>query len=240
MEEQTIFFNNYIYKIRKITNKYIYVNELKIEYELKHIKNQIHNYEEYICKYLRTLDIDDEIFIHFSDEINLNKKFKIAKNKFMNYVIIENVDDVYLYNNKLMYNYNNWLNESLNNNIKYSIKFYILLFTNEEIKKNLLHFRDDELYFFIYTLIKSDEKYIDYIKELGYYETYLQLKEEANQYYFKDKELIQNAECPVCLQSNINVYKNFYQCTHTICYPCFSSWVDNDHKRNCPICRACI
>jgi hypothetical protein len=240
MEEQTIFFNNYIYKIRKITNKYIYVNELKIEYELKHIKNQIYNYEEYICKYLRTLDIDDEIFVHFSDEINLNKKFKIAKNKFINYIIIENIDDVYLYNNKLMNDYHDWFKQSWDLQSKYSIEFYILLFTNQDIKNNLAEFRKNELLGFFFSYCGSYEKDIYYIKELGYYEIYLQLKEEADQHYFKDKELIQNAECPVCLQSNINVYKNFYQCTHNICYPCFSNWVDNDHKRNCPICRACI
>lgn len=240
MEEQTIFFNNNIYKIVKITNKYICVNELKIDYKLKQIKNKIHDYEEYICKYLRMLNIDDEIFIHFSNEINPAKKFKITKNKFINYIIIDNIDDVYLYNNKLMHNYHDWFKQSWDLQSKYSMKFNILLLTNQAIKDNLFEFRKNELFEFIFSYCGSYKKDIDLIKELDLYNEYLILKEEAEKDYFKDKELIKNTECPVCFENDINVYKNFYECNHGICYKCFSNWVDINHQRTCPLCRAKI
>jgi hypothetical protein len=85
--------------------------------------------------------------------------------------------------------------------------------------------------------IKININYIEIIKNIGKYETYLSIKDEYINNIHKNLKIVL-CECPVCLFDDIKVYKNFYTCSHPICYDCYYKWGDNNKNASCPLCRA--
>lgn len=232
MEHQIIYFNKDIYKITKIKNQFIYINKLQIDNKLILKADKLDFYDKF--------NIDDNIFYHYTDNIDKKVKFKIMKDKLINYTIINDVNDVYLFNSKLEYNYNSsyWFLDKWKYQSIYYIKYYLQLFTDKEIKIHHKEFRDNEIELFIFTFIGKNKEDLDIIESLGYTDIFLKLKEEAEIIYFKDNEEVKNECCPVCFSDEVKIYKNFYKCSHPICYECFLNWCPVNGCRNCPICRA--
>ena len=227
---KTIFFNNSIYNVSKITNKYYYLNELTIDNELL-LENEYNNIINY----------PNEILKHFTTTINEKVIKKIKIDKLNDYKIIDNVNDVYLKNNNLYDNYNEvWLNVyNLNKYIKeFNVKFFMCLLTNGKFKKHYKLEREQELTMFclhvvpIPPLVRDSITYLEVIEQLGYTKVYNTLLNEAIKIEMVNTELIIE-QCPICLIEKDN-YKGLYNCCHHTCYECFYNW----SKRTCPICRA--
>jgi hypothetical protein len=143
----------------------------------------------------------------------------------------------------LEYNYSSslWFTDEWKYQSIYYIKYYIKLFTDNEFKKKHRKIRENEMELFVYSFVGDHKKDLEIIENLGYTETFLKLKEEAENNYLKDKVEVKNECCPVCLSDEVKIYRNFYKCIHPICQECFINWLPNNRcGRNCPICRACI
>ena len=223
-----IFFTNYIYKITKQTKNYYYLNGLQTDNKLIFKANEFELYN--------IVKLKDNVLYHFVDVIDKNVVFKMKKNSFTSSMIVHDLENVYVHNQSLMSNYYSslWYLNSWKFQEQLMIHYNIQLLTNDKVKEKFKKIRNDELIAFIFTIIQKKE--IESIQELGYTDIYHQLKEEAEQIYFKDKEKVLNVACPVCLSDDVDLYKGFYSCCHPVCFNCFRQW--NKCARTCPICRA--
>ena len=227
-----IYLQNDIYKIKKITKSYIYINSLIIDNIIELKKEDIDFYKE-LPKF------QDQTLKHYSKAIDDKQLFKIKKG--VDYNIIDNIDDVYIYNNELKYNYQKI--DIVNIQKKYYMSFNIALYFDKFFKINYEELREENLLYFIYVIkynaYNTQQEDIQILKDLKLYDKYLILKKESETIFLRNKDIILNDTCPVCLCcDDIKQYKGFYKCNHSFCYDCYDNWTFNNYNNTCPLCRS--
>ena len=234
LENKIIYYKNYIYKINSIDNKYYYLNKLIKDNELG-VEND----------YKKILDFPNIKLVHFENKIDDKKQIKIKINLLTDFKIIDDIKNYYLYNDELKDNYTTtWATviDSWNLESEFTIKYYISLLTNGQFKKKYKSSRAEELYMFCLLMcsgegpIKGGLSYIKIIKNLGYEKIFDSLKKEAikNEMEKFTKITNKNESCPICLSSDVDLYKGLYKCCHHTCYDCYMEW----SVHTCSICRA--
>ena len=228
-----IYYNNKMYKITKVSNNNYYMNVLKIDNEVI-ITSEDYEYSEILPKF------EKQILKHYIDEIT-DVKIKIKKTNKLN--IINDIDNIYLVNNKIQNNYYaDWKHTLFN---VHSMNIYITynthLLSNEFLKKHKKKYIKTQLFFF-FCYIKILKKACnikdirDYTRKLNLDNEYLCLLQEHNNNFLKDKKIINNCDsCPICLEF-VTQYQGFYKCKHSCCINCYNNWSDNSIY--CPICRS--
>ena len=232
-----IYYNDSMYKIVRTTKSYFYIHKLTMDQELiLNVKKQ---------HYYKLLPhIDEEILRHYTQTLsNIDKQIKIKKTKLQNYIIVNNIDNMYIHNKELKNDYcEKWKTPLfIDVDIIFYIKYSIYLFDNEYLKINKKEWREDKLIFFVHfiNLIKKEcnTNDIDITKNLNLYDKYLSIFEEYKYIILRDKKIINNCSCCICLSNDIIQYSGFYKCNHFFCYNCYDNW-NNINKNSCPICRS--
>ena len=229
-----IYYNKTMYKIVRTTKNYFYINTIEKDNEA------IINSDSY--EYINILPkIEEEKLTHFVDILTKEKEIKIKKINLKNYLIIDDIDNVYLVNNEIKQDYyKNWKNNLFSTHcINIYIIYHIYLLTDEYIRNNKKEFRESKLFlFFCYIkIIKKACNIIDIrdiTKKLNLDDKYLILLNENDEIFLKDKKIINNCSCCVCL-SNVKQYVGFYKCNHSFCHDCYKKW--SDISIYCPTCR---
>ena len=140
---EIIYYNSTMYKIVRTTKSYFYINALKIDNE--HIISAVSF--EYIDILPR---IEEEKLRHYTDILTNDKQIKIKKTDLIDYLIIDDIDNIYLVNNEITQDYyKNWKNSMFSTHfINIHIIYHIYLLTNEYIRNNKKEFRESKLFLF--------------------------------------------------------------------------------------------
>lgn len=231
------FHNNMIMKVYKCSKNCVYANTFKIDYVKNYnfIDVMLKYYTSDICnKFNNILLMPDESLTHYTNNIDDKNNFKIRKINFVNAILINDINKVYLHNKELII-YKN-INEQMNIShyeLNYLIRAHMNLFINEIIIKTCSIERKQILLFFFNKLFVDDEyKFKSHILLLGYNKIFKVLQLEAS----TTKIIIMssnNKECSICLMNDKKTSTDFYNCSHSICLECF-----NNRKVNyCPLCK---
>ena len=233
---EIIYYNSTMYKIVRTTKSYFYINALKIDNE--------HIISATSFEYIDILPhIEEEKLRHYYRDILTNdKQIKIKKTDLIDYLIIDDIDNIYLVNNEITQDYyKNWKNSMWSINAIYLfIKYNVYLLTNEYIRNNKKEFRESKrfLFFCYIKIIKKACNIIDIrdiTKKINLDNDYMILVNENKEIFLKDKKIVNNCSCCVCLSNGIQ-YTGFYKCNHFFCYDCYEKWAEI--STHCPICRS--